>query len=66
MREPVRGTDRAKSAIHNYDDRSDRYVIPHEELFLGHFGSWRASAARSITLTAEVVLGNFEERVEPL
>ena len=26
------------SAIHNYDNRSDRYVIPHEELFLGHFG----------------------------
>ena len=25
------------AAIHNFDNRSDRYVIPHEELFLGHF-----------------------------
>ena len=23
--------------MHNYENRSDRYVIPHDELFLGHF-----------------------------
>ena len=36
--EPIHGTDSANVGMHNYDNRSDRYVIPHEELFLGHFG----------------------------
>ena len=35
--EPIRGTDSNNVAVHNFDNRSDRYVIPHEELFLGHF-----------------------------
>ena len=45
MHEPIHGTDRSNVGIHNYDNRSDRYVIPHEELFLGHFGL-RAAASR--------------------
>ena len=28
--EPLRGTDASTGAIHNYDNRSDRYVIPHD------------------------------------
>ena len=28
--EPIRGTDESTAAIHNYDDRSDRYVISHK------------------------------------
>lgn len=66
VHEPIRGTDSNSAAIHNFDNRSDRYVIPHEELFLGHF-PWTARHRRKIvTLTAEQALNNFEERVLPL
>ena len=36
----------ATAAIHNFDNRSDRYVIPHEELFLGHFQLHAAQRAQ--------------------
>jgi len=42
-----------------------RYVIPHEELFLGHFGYTPRLKRNVITLTKESALGNFEERLEP-
>ena len=32
-----------------FDNRSDRYVIPHDELFLGHFSTRRATSASSRT-----------------
>jgi hypothetical protein len=35
-------------AVHNFDNRSDRYVIPHKELFLGHF-QYTARNKRHIT-----------------
>ncbi|MCK7502192.1 MAG: hypothetical protein MZW92_78980 [Comamonadaceae bacterium] len=35
-----------KDAVHNFENRSDRYVIPHDELFLGHFAYTRAPQAR--------------------
>jgi len=35
--EPVRGTDGASFAIHNYADRSDIEIIRSERMFLGHF-----------------------------
>jgi hypothetical protein len=48
IKEPT-GTDKqAPCAIHNFDNRSDRYVIPHEELFLGHF-QYTARNKRHIT-----------------
>ena len=31
------GTDKANFAVHNFEDRSDKYVIPSKDLFLGHF-----------------------------
>ncbi|MBI4997308.1 MAG: NAD(P)-binding protein [Rhodocyclales bacterium] len=66
VREPIRGTDAAKGAVHNFDNRSDRYVIPHDELFLGHF-QYTPRNMRVIThLTKESALGNFEERLDPL
>jgi NADPH-dependent glutamate synthase beta subunit-like oxidoreductase/Pyruvate/2-oxoacid:ferredoxin oxidoreductase delta subunit len=63
---PMRGTDRASVGIHNYDDRSDRYVIPHDKLFLGHFGHSERHARAVLTLTRESALGNFAERLAPL
>ncbi len=66
VHEPIRGTDSSSAAIHNYDNRSDRYVISHKELFLGHF-PFTPRNTRSITnLTAEEALGNFDERLQAL
>ncbi len=66
IKEATRGTDKEKNAIHNYDNRSDRYVIPHDELFLGHF-SYTDRNKRHIThLNKDSALGNFEERLDAL
>lgn len=64
--EPMRGTDASAGAVHNYDNRSDRYVIPHEELFLGHFAYTPRNRRKFITLDKQSALGNFAERIEPL
>ncbi|MBS1137132.1 MAG: FAD-dependent pyridine nucleotide-disulfide oxidoreductase, partial [Proteobacteria bacterium] len=66
VHEPIRGTDGTNAAVHNFENRSDRYVIPHDELFLGHFGYTARLQRKIITLTAESALGNFQERIEPL
>ncbi|MBI4939002.1 MAG: NAD(P)-binding protein [Nitrosomonadales bacterium] len=65
-REPIRGTDTSNTAIHNFDNRSDRYVIPHDELFLGHFPYTPRFKRKIITLDKQSALGNFAERIEPL
>ncbi len=64
--EPDRGTDRSKAAVHNFDNRSDRHVIPHEELFLGYFPATPRLKRHTITLTEETALGNFDERIVAL
>jgi len=64
--EPLWGTDRSNGAVHNFDNRSDRYVIPHKELFLGHFPYTPRIRRQVTTLTAEEALSNFEERMLPL
>ncbi|MGP1675966.1 MAG: NAD(P)-binding protein [Burkholderiales bacterium] len=64
--EPLRGTDISSAAVHNYDDRSSRHVIPHEELFLGYFPSVSRIKRDTITLTEETALGNFDERIVAL
>ena len=63
---PTWGTDASSGAIHNYDNRSDRYVIPHTELFLGHFNYTPRLRREIVNLTAEEALNNFEERMKPL
>ena len=64
--EPLRGTDSSSGAIHNFENRSDRYVIPHNELFLGHFPYTPRHRRQIVTLSAEQALNNFEERLLPL
>ncbi|MHB1231234.1 MAG: NAD(P)-binding protein [Burkholderiales bacterium] len=59
----VRGTDSANFAMHNFEDRSSKYVIPSNELFLGHFMQTPRYMREVINLTAEQALGNFEERL---
>jgi len=66
IEEPTWGTDSNTGAIHNYDNRSDRYVIPHNELFLGHFNYTPRNRRKIVSLTAEEALSNFEERLIPL
>ena len=63
---PMHGTDASNVGIHNYDNRSDRYVIPHEELFLGHFTYTARNKRKFVTLDRESALGNFEERIAAL
>ncbi len=66
VHEPIRGTNVSTAAIHNFDNRSDRYVIPHSELFLGHFSYTPRFKRKIITLDKQSALGNFGERIEQL
>jgi Pyruvate/2-oxoacid:ferredoxin oxidoreductase delta subunit len=66
VHEPIRGTDKSTAAIHNFDNRSDRYVISHKELFLGHFPFVPRNRRGIVSLTSEQALNNFEERLQPL
>jgi NADPH-dependent glutamate synthase beta subunit-like oxidoreductase/Pyruvate/2-oxoacid:ferredoxin oxidoreductase delta subunit len=61
--EPLRGTDRSNVAVHNFDNRSDRYVIPHDKLFLAHFSIVARNRRNVITLSKESALGNFQDRL---
>jgi NADPH-dependent glutamate synthase beta subunit-like oxidoreductase/Pyruvate/2-oxoacid:ferredoxin oxidoreductase delta subunit len=64
--EPMRGTCFSDQAVHNFDNRSSRYVIPHDELFLGHFGYTPRKIRQVVTLDEKTALGNFEERLHAL
>jgi Pyruvate/2-oxoacid:ferredoxin oxidoreductase delta subunit len=62
----VRGTSSAKFAVHNFENRADKYIIPSKELFLGHFTYTPRNVRNYVTLSADQVLGHFEERLEAL
>ncbi len=62
----IRGTDGDDYAVHNYEDRSDSQIIPHDELFLGHFPFEERAKREEIHIDADEVLGNFEERLKGL
>lgn len=66
VHEPIRGTDSSNVAIHNFDNRSDRYVISHKELYLGHFPYTARNKRTVVNLTAEEALNNFDERLQAL
>ncbi len=59
----LRGTSAGNYAIHNFEDRSGAEVIPHEELFLGHFQYTPRNLRKEEVPSAEEVLGHFKERV---
>jgi len=61
--EPLRGTCNSNIAVHNFDNRSDRYIIPHDKLFLGHFAYTPRKVRHVITLDEQTALGNFDERL---
>ncbi|MBF0247630.1 MAG: NAD(P)-binding protein [Alphaproteobacteria bacterium] len=60
---PVRGTSEANFAVHNYEDRSASQIIPHTDLFLGHFKYDPVQKREEKHIGADEVLGNFEERL---
>ncbi len=64
--EPLRGTFNSNIAVHNFDNRSDRYIIPHDKLFLGHFAYTARNKRSTVTLSKESALGNFEDRLGKL
>lgn len=59
----LRGTSDANYAIHNYEDRSSAEVIPHDELYLGHFPFTPRVKRKEEVPSAEEVLGHFRERI---
>ncbi|MDD5058116.1 MAG: NAD(P)-binding protein [Sideroxydans sp.] len=61
--EPMRGTCNSNVAVHNFDNRSDRYIIPHDKLFKGHFSYVPRNHRGIVTLNKETALGNFDERL---
>ncbi len=59
----VRGTDSAKFAVHNYENRAAQEVIPYDDLFLGHFTHTDRHHRAEVHIGADQVIGNFEERL---
>jgi NADPH-dependent glutamate synthase beta subunit-like oxidoreductase len=62
----ARGTSSAKFAVHNYDDRASSHVIPHDDLFKGHFQYDPREHRHEIHIDAANVIGNFDERITGL
>jgi Pyruvate/2-oxoacid:ferredoxin oxidoreductase delta subunit len=59
----TRGTDDEGFAVHNYEDSSTSQIIPHDELFKGHFKYIARSRRDEVHIEGDEVLGNFEERI---
>jgi glutamate synthase (NADPH/NADH) small chain len=59
-----RGTSEEGFAVHNYEDRSATQIIPHDELFKGHFEYEALEKRGQVEIVGDEVLGNFEERIE--
>ena len=62
----TRGTSSAKFAVHNFEDRASAEIIPHDELFLGHFTNVPRKHRDEVHIGADEVIGNFQERLLPL
>ncbi|CCQ74010.1 NAD(P)-binding protein [Magnetospira sp. QH-2] len=63
---PTRGTSDEDFAVHNYEDRSFAEIIPHNDLFLGHFPFKERNKRPEIQIGSDEVLGNFQERIQSL
>jgi NADPH-dependent glutamate synthase beta subunit-like oxidoreductase/Pyruvate/2-oxoacid:ferredoxin oxidoreductase delta subunit len=60
------GTSQWKDTLHNFEDRSGRYVIPSTEMFLGHFLHTPRNQRGVTVLDKEGALGNFDDRLHAL
>ncbi len=61
-----RGTSSADYAIHNYEDRGSTQIIPHGDLFKGHFHYDEREKRKQLLIVGDKVLGNFDERIKQL
>lgn len=59
-----RGTAEDNYAIHNYEDRGATQIIPHDDLFKGHFPFDERDKRDQVLIVGDNVLGNFDERVK--
>ena len=57
------GTDAAKFAVHNYEDRSEHEIVKAEDMFLGHFKEEARYKRDEEGPSSEQVLGHFKERM---
>lgn len=62
----LRGTSELNFAVHNYEDRSKRVIVPSSDLFLGHFKQEDRQLRTEDVPTSEEVLGHFTERTQSL
>jgi NADPH-dependent glutamate synthase beta subunit-like oxidoreductase len=62
----LRGTNTAKFAVHNYEDRSHQEIIPAGDLFLGHFAYTPRLLRSEDVPSADEVLHHFKERMSGL
>ncbi|HCA27756.1 MAG TPA: glutamate synthase, partial [Betaproteobacteria bacterium] len=62
----VWGSSTSKDVVHNFEFRADKVVIPHDQLFLGHFGYVPRHKREELVLSSDTVLGHFEERIHAL
>ncbi|WP_374544974.1 NAD(P)-binding protein [Rhodoblastus sp.] len=58
-----RGTSSGRYAIHNYEDRGAAQIIPHRDLYKGHFTYVARETRDERHVDADHVLGDFEERI---
>ena len=59
----IRGTSENKFAVHNYEDRSTNEIIPSTRLFLGHFEQTDRVKRDEVSISADEVMGNYQERL---
>ena len=64
--EQVRGTAEDNFAVHNYEDRGAREIIPADRLFLGHWPNEARHRREETFIKSDDVLGHFDERIETL
>jgi len=60
---PAWGTDAAKFALHNYEDRAAAELIHTDRLFLGHFSVTPRILRDELMLDPDSVLGHFDDRL---
>ena len=60
------GTDSAKFAVHNYEDRSSQEIIPADKLFLGHFNNTPRNLRPESFIESSNVIDSYEERFRGL
>ena len=64
--EPTHGGGAGNVVLHNFEDRSYKYIIPSSSLFLGHFPYLDRHKRQMEMLNGSQVLGHFTERLVAL